>query len=267
MIEDKLQAVNSEVISSSDLSEALKESARIIGSLVNRAVLDIGRELVKAKGLCQHGEWLTFLRVIEMQERTSQRYIKYVTMYDSEEYDHLKHLPYSRFLSEVDRETKGFSREMPITDQRAVIEDSDIGHIKGTPTSVISTLPNVDEHQSEVDPEGWGKPVTVVYPVATDDEDSIGNRNETRAVVAGSNNDDALVRALQRAEYAELELESLKRTMEILEKNDESGIVLELNRTREELRIATKRIADWQDKYNEERERREALEKRQLMAV
>ena len=61
----------------SDLSSDLEQLANGIKSKVIRAYYELGADLVKAKALCGHGQWLPFLELAEIHEKQAQRAMRY----------------------------------------------------------------------------------------------------------------------------------------------------------------------------------------------
>ena len=61
----------------SDLSSDLEQLANGIKSKVIRAYYELGADLVKAKALCGHGQWLPFLELAEIHEKQVQRATQY----------------------------------------------------------------------------------------------------------------------------------------------------------------------------------------------
>ena len=58
-----------------DIQQAI-ESAHRAASVAAQHILDAGKALIEAKSLCGHGQWLPFLKVAGIHERTAQRYMK-----------------------------------------------------------------------------------------------------------------------------------------------------------------------------------------------
>ncbi len=61
----------------SDLTPDLKQLANGIKSKIIRAYYELGADLVKAKALCGHGQWLLFLDLAEIHQKQAQRAMQY----------------------------------------------------------------------------------------------------------------------------------------------------------------------------------------------
>ncbi len=67
-------------INEQQLSAKLSEIADCINRRVNQTAYEIGQNLIKAKELCRHGEWLPFLEQAGIYERNAQRMMRYVRL-------------------------------------------------------------------------------------------------------------------------------------------------------------------------------------------
>ncbi len=64
--------------------------ARRIRERTAQFVYETGCDLIKAKGTCRHGEWLTFLRHVEIPPRAAQRMMRYARLRDLRPYRRIR---------------------------------------------------------------------------------------------------------------------------------------------------------------------------------
>ena len=64
-------------------SEPLQSLAEAIRGTVARTAETLGRDLLRARRLAEHGEWLPFLEAAGMHERTAQRLMQHVRTLDA----------------------------------------------------------------------------------------------------------------------------------------------------------------------------------------
>ena len=67
-------------INEQQLSAKLAEIADRINRRVSQTAYDVGQDLIGAKELCRHGEWLPFLEQAGINERNAQRMMRYVRL-------------------------------------------------------------------------------------------------------------------------------------------------------------------------------------------
>ena len=67
-------------INEQQLSAKLSEIADRISKRVSQTAYDVGQDLIRAKELCRHGEWLPFLEQAGINERSAQRMMRFVRL-------------------------------------------------------------------------------------------------------------------------------------------------------------------------------------------
>ena len=93
---------NTEVSEQTSLSDELAEIANRINKRVSFTAYEVGQNLIQAKELCKHGEWLPFLEQAGIQERSAQRMMRYVRLVG--EVDDIQALPSMHSLLEKDKQ-------------------------------------------------------------------------------------------------------------------------------------------------------------------
>ena len=92
---------NTEICKQSTLPVELIEIANRINKRVSTTAYDVGQELIQAKDLCRHGEWLPFLERAGIHERNAQRMMRYVRLVG--EVDNMQALPSVYSVMEKDK--------------------------------------------------------------------------------------------------------------------------------------------------------------------
>ena len=71
---------NTEICKQPTLPVELTEITNRINKRVSTTAYDVGWDLIRAKDLCGHGEWLPFLEQAGIHERNAQRMMRYVRL-------------------------------------------------------------------------------------------------------------------------------------------------------------------------------------------
>ena len=93
---------NIEISEQQKLSDELAEIAGMINKRVSQTAYEIGQNLIRAKELCRHGEWLLFLGQAGINERNAQRMMRFVRL--AGDVKDIQALPSMNSILEQDRE-------------------------------------------------------------------------------------------------------------------------------------------------------------------
>ena len=104
-----------------EIHPELQRIADRIRERVARTAYEIGQELLAAKSICEHGEWLGFLLVAGIAPRTAQDMMAFASKVDDPKYANLAHLQPSAFMIEAREVDKANSKDERIAELEAIL--------------------------------------------------------------------------------------------------------------------------------------------------